>query len=53
MLGFPESTCSAGETEDMGSIPGSPRGGHGNLLQFLAWGIPVDRGTWWATVRHK
>ena len=35
MLGVPESTCSAGEAGDVGSIPesrGSPRGGHGNLL---------------------
>ena len=41
--GFPdgsvgkESTCSAGDIEDMGSIPvsgGSPGGGNGNPLQY-------------------
>ena len=32
----------AGDTRDMGSIPGfrrSPGGGNDNLLQFLAWKI--------------
>ena len=32
-----ESACNAGDTEDVGLIPGSgrcPRGGSGNLLQF-------------------
>ena len=35
-----ESVCNAG---DLGSIPGlgrTPRGGHGNLLQYFAWKIP-------------
>ena len=59
-LGFPdgsegkESTCNAG---DLGSIPGlgrSPRGGHGNPLQYSCLENPMDRGIWWATVRgHK
>ena len=35
--------ANAGDTRDAGSIPGSgrsPRGGHGNPLQYLAWRIP-------------
>ena len=49
-MGFPggsdgkESACNAG---DLGSIPG---GGHGNLLQYIAWRIAMDRGAWWAIV---
>ena len=45
-----ESICSAG---DLGSIPGSgrsPAGGQGNLLQILAWRVPMDRGALQATV---
>ena len=37
----------------MGSIPGSgrsPRGGHGNLLQYSCLENPMDRGAWQATV---
>ena len=54
--GFPggsdgkEFTCRAG---DLGSIPGlgrSPGGRHGNLLQYSCLRIPMDRGTWRATV---
>ena len=33
----------AGDTGDVGSIPGpgrSPGGGNGNPLQYLAWNIP-------------
>ena len=57
LRGFPdglhskESTCNAG---DLGSIPGVGRslgGGDGNS-NILAWRIPMDRGTWRATV-HK
>ena len=36
---------------DMGSIPGSgssPRGGHGNPLQYSCLENPMDRGAWWA-----
>ena len=58
-LGFPggsvvkESACSAGDTEDAGSIPGSarsPGGGHGNPLQYSRLENLMDRGTWQATV---
>ena len=54
--GFPggsvskESACNAG---DLGSIPGSgrsPRGGHGNPLQYSCLENPLDGGEWWATV---
>ena len=41
-------------TEDTGSVPGlgrSPGGGHGNPLQYSCLENPIDRGTWWATVR--
>ena len=46
--GFPGSSmvknppANAGDTRDMGLIPGSgrsPREGNGNLLQYLAWEI--------------
>ena len=56
IVGFPdgsdgkEAACSAGE---LGSIPGSgrsPRGGHGNPLQYSFLENPMDRGAWWATV---
>ena len=43
----------AGDTRDMGSIPGSgrhPGGGHGNLLQYSCLDNPMDRGASWATV---
>ena len=45
--------ASAGDARDVALIPvsgRSPGGGHGSPLQFLAWRIPVDRGTWQATV---
>ena len=48
-----ESACSAGDTGEEGSIPGSgrsPGGGHGDPLQNLAWKVPMDRGAWRATV---
>ena len=35
--------ANAGDTRDLGSIPGSgrsPGGGNGNPLQYLAWEIP-------------
>ena len=44
--------ANAGDSRDMGLIPGSrrsPGGGHGNPLPFLAWRIPW-RGAWKATV---
>ena len=45
-----ESSHSAG---DMGLTPGlgrSPRGGHGNPLQYSCLETPMDRGAWWAAV---
>ena len=39
---------------DVGSIPGSGRSpgeGYGNPLPYSCLGNPMDRGTWWATVR--
>ena len=44
--------CSAGDTGDVGSIPGSERfpvEGNGNPLQYSCLGNPMDRGAWWAT----
>ena len=40
----------AGDTGDPASIPGSgrsPRGRHGNPLQYSCLKNPMDRGTWW------
>ena len=48
-----DSTCSEGDSGDLGSIPGSGRSpgrGHGNPLQYSCLENPVDRGAWWATV---
>ena len=45
--------ASAGGVRDTGSILGvgrSPRGEHGNPLQYSCLENPVDRGAWWATV---
>ena len=45
--------ANAGDIRDPGSIPGlgrSPRGGHGNPLQYSCLENPMDRGAWWATV---
>ena len=42
-----------GDIRGAGLIPGwgrSPEGGHGNLLNYFAWRIPMDRGAWQATV---
>ena len=44
--------ANAGNVRDVGSIPGSgrsPRGGHGNPLQYSCLENPMDRGAWWAT----
>ena len=49
------SFANAGDTRDVGSIPGSgrsPRGGHGNSLQYSYLKNPVDRGAWRATVHR-
>ena len=47
-----ESSLSAGDTGDMGSIFGlerCPGEGHGNPLQYSCLENPMDRGTWQAT----
>ena len=45
------SPANAGNTGDMGLIPGSGRSpGVGNPLQFSWLENSVDRGSWWATV---
>ena len=58
-IGFPwwlsdrESSCNAGDSEDVGLIPGlgrSPGGGNVNPLQYSRLVNPVDRETWQATV---
>ena len=46
--------CSAGDTGDMSSIPGSgrsPGGGNDNPVQHSCLKNPMDRGAWWATVK--
>ena len=46
-------SISAGDTGDMGLIPGlgrSPRGGNGIPHQYSYLTNPVERGAWWATV---
>ena len=48
-----ESTCSAGDAEGVGLIPGpgrAPGERHGNPLQYSCLDHPRDRGAWWATV---
>ena len=48
-----EFPCSAGDTGDVGSIPGLGRSlgeGKGNPLQYSCLGNPMDRGAWWATL---
>ena len=45
--------ANAGDTGDIGSIPGlerSPGGGNGNPLQYSCLKNPMDRGAWQATV---
>ena len=58
-MGFPdgsagkESACSAGDTEDVGSIPWSgrsPGAGKHNPLKYSCLENPIDGGTWWAIV---
>ena len=46
--------ANAGDLRDVGSIPRlgrSPGGGNGNPHQYSCLGNPMNRGTWWATVR--
>ena len=43
------------ELQETVSIPGverSPRGGHGNSLQYSCLENPMDRGAWQATVHR-
>ena len=45
--------ANAGDTRDVGSIPGSgrlPGVGNGNPLQYSCLKNPTDRGAWWTTV---
>ena len=47
--------ANAGDTGDLGSIPGSGRSpgrGHGNLPQYSCLENPMNKGAWQATV-HK
>ena len=49
------SSANARDIRDVGSIPGSersPRGGHGNSLQYSYLKNPMDRGAWQATVHR-
>ena len=44
-----------GDIRDLGSTPGSgrsPRGGHGNPLQYSCLENPMDRGAWQAMVHR-
>ena len=45
--------ANAGDTGDVGSIPGSgrsPRGGDGNPLQYSCLENSMDRRAWWSAV---
>ena len=47
--------ANAGDTRDVGSIPGlgrSPGGGYGNPLQYSCLENPTDRGAWQAKVHR-
>ena len=47
--------ANAGDTRDVGSVPGSgrsPGGGHGNRIQYSCLENPMDRGAWKATVHR-
>ena len=49
------SPANAGDTGDIGSIPGSGRTsgeGNDNPLQYSCPKNPMDRGAWWATVQR-
>ena len=48
-------SANAGDTRDVGSIPGwgrSPGGGHGNPLQYSCLENPMDREAWQAIVHR-
>ena len=54
-LSSEESTYNAGNTGDMGLVPGSgrsPGGRHDNPLQYSCLENPTDRGTWRASVHR-
>ena len=54
MLVVKNPPANAGDSGDLGSMPGSgrpPRGGHGNPLRCSCLESPMGRGAWWATVR--
>ena len=54
-LSSKESAFNAGDTEDVGLIPGSgrsPRGGNGNPLLYSCLENPRDRGTWQAIIHR-
>ena len=45
--------ANAGDTGDVGSIPGSvrsPGGGNGNPLQYSCLENLMDRGAWWTAI---
>ena len=47
--------ASAGDTGDLGSVPGLRRssgGGDGNPFQYSCFGNPMDRGAWRAVVHR-
>jgi len=47
--------ANAGDTRDLGSIPGlgrSPRGGNDNPFQYSSLENPMDRGAWQAAVHR-
>ena len=49
-----ESSCNAGDTEDVSLDPESgrsPGGGNGNPLQYSCLENPMDRGAWQAIVQ--
>ena len=56
LKGFPggsegkESTCNVGDLGSIHELERSPRGGHGNPLQYSCLENPMDRGAWQATV---
>ena len=50
-----ESACNAGDTGDVGLIPGSGRSpgeGNGYPLQYCCLENPMDRGIWRATIHR-
>ena len=55
VLVIKNSPANAGDTRDVGSIPGSGRSpgeGNDNPLQYSCLENPVDRGASWATVHE-